>query len=281
MDKKQVAELKRFAVEIRKETVKTIASLGSGGHVGGSLSLAEVLAVLYGGEMNVDPSDPKKEDRDWLVVSKGHSGPAVYSALALKGFFDKEMLYTLNRPQTDLPSHCDMNHTPGVDMTTGSLGQGASLAMGIACGNRLKGKDNWTYLILGDGECQEGQVWEAFLFAAHQKLSHLIAFIDWNKCQLDGFTDDVCRMGDLEAKLREFGWDARTVDGHDVEAIAGAIRAAKAETGKPSLIVLDTVKGRGISLAEGKPSSHSMAISPEEEKEALKELDAQLAAITE
>lgn len=281
MDKKQVTELKRFAVEIRKETVKTIASLGSGGHVGGSLSMAEVLAVLYGSQMKIDPSDPKKEDRDWLVVSKGHSGPGLYSALALKGFFDKKMLDTLNRPETDLPSHCDMNHTPGVDMTTGSLGQGASSAVGIACGNRLKGLDNWTYLILGDGECQEGQVWEAFLFAAHQELSHLIAFIDWNKCQLDGFTDEVCRMGDLEAKLREFGWDACTVDGHDVEAIDEAIRAAKQKTNKPSMIILDTVKGKGISIAEGKPSSHSMAISREEEEEALRELDAQLAEITE
>ncbi|MCI8514979.1 MAG: transketolase [Lachnospiraceae bacterium] len=280
MDKKQVAELKRFAVEIRKETVKTIASLGSG-HVGGSLSMAEVLAVLYGGEMRVAPSDPKKEDRDWLVVSKGHSGPAVYSALALKGFFDRSMLSTLNRPETDLPSHCDMNHTPGVDMTTGSLGQGASSAAGIACGNRLKGLDNWTYLILGDGECQEGQVWESFLFAAQQELSHLIAFIDWNKCQLDGFTDEVCGMGNLEAKLKEFGWDARTVDGHDVAAIAEAVREAKKEAKKPSMIVLDTVKGKGISIAEGKPSSHSMSISREEEADALKELDAELAAITE
>ena len=280
MDKRQVAELKRFAVEIRKETVKTIACSGVG-HIGGALSIADLLAVLYGKQMKYDPANPKMEDRDWLVVSKGHCGPAAYSALMLKGFFDPEWMKTLNRPNTNLPSHCDMNHTPGIDMTTGSLGQGASSAAGIACGNRIKGLDNWTYLILGDGKCQEGQVWEMAMFAAQQKLSHLIAFIDWNKCQLDGWSKEICDMGDLEAKFREFGWDACTIDGHDVEAIDAAIEHAKAVTDKPSMIVLDTIKGKGISMEEGKASSHSMSISAEQEAQSLRELDEILAAITE
>ncbi len=280
MDKKQVAELRKFAVEIRKEVVKAIACAGSG-HVGGALSIAEVLSVLYGKQMKYDPTNPKMEDRDWLVISKGHAGPALYSTLMLKEFFDREWMKTINRPQTDLPSHCDMNHTPGIDMTTGSLGQGASSAAGIACGNRLKGLDNWTYVILGDGECQEGQVWEMALFAAQQKLSHLIAFVDWNKLQLDGFLDEICAMGDFEAKFREFGWDACTVDGHNVEAIDAAIERAKTVADKPSVIVLDTVKGKGISIAEGKASSHSMSISAEQEVQCLAELDAVLAEITE
>ena len=199
-----VNEVKRFAVEIRKETIKCIGKLGVG-HIGGALSIVDLLAVLYSGEMNIDPADPKKDDRDMLVVSKGHSGPAVYATLALKGYFPMEMLETLNQPHTNLPSHCDMNRTPGIDMTTGSLGQGSSSAMGIACANRLKGYDNYTYLILGDGEIEEGQVWEAAIFANAKKLTKVIAFVDYNKCQIDDYVQDLCALGDIAKKFESFG----------------------------------------------------------------------------
>lgn len=278
MDNQVKKDLERFALEIRKETVRAIGTLGVG-HVGGALSICDVLAVLYGSEMKVDPADPHKEDRDWLVCSKGHAGPAVYATLALKGFFPLEQLLTLNKPGTNLPSHCDMNRTPGIDMTTGSLGQGASSAMGIACGNRKKGLSNYTYLILGDGESQEGQVWEAALFAAQRKLSHLIAFTDYNKCQIDGKVSEVCDLGDLARKYEDFGWFAQSVDGHDVEQISEAIHKAKAQNEKPSMIVLNTIKGKGISLAEGKVSSHNMPVTQEQMQQALAELDSQLAAL--
>lgn len=281
LSKERAIELQLKANEIRKETIKTIASIGVG-HVGGSLSIADVLAVLYFDEMKVDPSNPHWEDRDWLVVSKGHSGPAVYSALAIKGYFDRDMLYTLNKPNTNLPSHCDMRKTPGIDMTTGSLGQGASAAAGIALGNKLDGKDDtYTYLILGDGESQEGQVWEMAMFAAHRKLGNLIGFTDWNKLQIDGNTTDVCSLGDIVAKYIAFGWDCVMVDGHDVCAIHDAIENAKKVKDKPSMIILDTVKGKGIAEFEGKASCHNTNIkldqcdafvqALEEEAEKIKE----------
>lgn len=278
MDMQAKKDLQKFAVSIRKETMRAIGTLGVG-HVGGALSICDVLAVLYGGGMNIDPADPHKEDRDWLVCSKGHAGPAVYATLALKGFFPKEELLTLNKPGTNLPSHCDMNRTPGIDMTTGSLGQGTSSAVGIACGNRKKGLDNYTYLIIGDGESQEGQVWEAALFAAQHKLSHLIAFTDYNKCQIDGTISEVCELGDLAGKYEAFGWYAQSVDGHDVEQISEAIHKAKQQGERPSMIVLNTVKGKGVSLAEGKVGSHNMPVTREQMDQAMAELDSQLAAL--
>ena len=274
-------EIKKFAVEIRRETVRCIGSLGVG-HIGGALSIVDLLAVLYGGEMDIDPSDPRKDDRDLLVVSKGHAGPAVYAALALKGYFPMEMLETLNRPGTKLPSHCDMNQTPGIDITTGSLGQGASLAMGIACGNRLKGYGNTTYLILGDGELEEGQVWEAAIFAHAQKLSRVIAFVDYNGCQIDGYVEDLCAMGDIGKKFESFGWYAQNVeDGNDVEQIQAAIARAKAQDERPSVIVLHTVKGRGYSRIEGALSSHNMPVDAEMTEEALAELEQEMKRLWE
>lgn len=267
-----VNEVKAFAKEIRRETIKCIGNLGVG-HIGGALSIVDVLAVLYSGEMNIDPKDPKKDDRDMLVVSKGHAGPAVYATLALKGYFPMEMLDTLNKSGTRLPSHCDMNRTPGSDMTTGSLGQGASSAMGIACANRLKGYENDTYLILGDGEIEEGQVWEAALFAAAKKLSHLIAFVDYNKAQIDNTPEALCALGDVAKKFESFGWHAQNVeDGNDVEQIAAAIAKAKAEKDRPSVIVLNTVKGKGYSKIEGSLGSHNMPVNKEMVEEALAEL---------
>ena len=276
-----VNEVKRFAVEIRKETIKCIGKLGVG-HIGGALSIVDLLAVLYSGEMNIDPADPKKDDRDMLVVSKGHSGPAVYATLALKGYFPIEMLETLNQPHTNLPSHCDMNRTPGIDMTTGSLGQGSSSAMGIACANRLKGYDNYTYLILGDGEIEEGQVWEAAIFANAKKLTKVIAFVDYNKCQIDDYVQDLCALGDIAKKFESFGWYAQNVeDGNDVEQIAAAIANAKAQNERPSVIVLNTVKGRGYSKIEGTLGSHNMPVDSSMVEEALAELDKQAQEIGE
>lgn len=267
----EIKRLEVFANDIRVETVKEIGNLGFG-HLGGALSVAEVLSVLYNGIMRIDPENPTWEDRDWLVCSKGHAGPAIYAALALKGYFPLEELATLNKPETNLPSHCDRNRTIGIDMTTGSLGQGSSLAAGVALGNRLNGKDNYTYLILGDGEIQEGQVWEAALFAAQQKLDHLIAFVDNNKQQLDGFVNDICSLGDIAGKFEAFGWDTQKIDGADVKKIFEAVEIAKTVKGKPSMIVLDTVKGKGCSFVEGKADNHHVTISREQMEQALLDL---------
>lgn len=258
--------------DIRRLTIESIYSIGKG-HVGGCMSIVEVLTVLYFQQMNIDPSDPQLEGRDRLIVSKGHAGPAVYAALVRRGYFPEEQLKTLNRIGTDLPSHCDMNHTPGVDMTTGSLGQGFSCAVGIATGSQIK-KDNATiYTIIGDGESQEGQIWEAAMFAAHRKLDNLIAFTDNNKMQIDGLVDDVCSLGDLKAKWEAFGWHVQRVNGHDCQAISNAIYLAKQCKGKPSMILLDTIKGHGVSFAENAgPSNHSMSVTATEYESAMAEL---------
>ncbi len=257
-------DIRVFAEEIRVETLKEFAHLGFG-HVGGAMSIIETLAVLYGSEMHIDPKNPGLETRDKFVMSKGHAGPSLYATLALKGYFPLENLMTLNQGGTTLPSHCDRLKTPGVDMTTGSLGQGISTAIGLALGDRLMGrKDCYTYLMLGDGECNEGQVWEGAMFAAHYKLDHLIAFVDLNKQQLDGKTDDVMYMGDMVEKFKAFGWNTVKVDGHNVDAIKDAIDAAKAQSGKPSMIILDTVKGHGCLLAESMFPCHHIAFTAEQ-----------------
>ena len=257
-------DIRVFAEEIRVETLKEFAHLGFG-HVGGAMSIIETLAVLYGSEMHIDPKKPGLETRDKFVMSKGHAGPSLYATLALKGYFPLENLMTLNQGGTTLPSHCDRLKTPGVDMTTGSLGQGISTAIGLALGDRLMGrKDCYTYLMLGDGECNEGQVWEGAMFAAHYKLDHLIAFVDLNKQQLDGKTDDVMYMGDMVEKFKAFGWNTLKVDGHNVDAIKDAIDAAKAQSGKPSMIILDTVKGHGCLLAESMFPCHHIAFTAEQ-----------------
>lgn len=255
--------LEKCAAEIRLATIKELVHLGFG-HVGGAMSIVEVLAVLYWDAMQIDPQRPDWEERDWLVCSKGHAGPAVYATLALKGYFPYETLDTLNQGGTNLPSHCDRNKTPGIDMTTGSLGHGISTAIGVALGNRLDKRNNWTYLILGDGELDEGQIWEGALFAHHFKVDNLIAFVDCNKQQLDGYTKDIMDVGDVAHKFECFGWDAKSIDGHDVAAISEAIRQAKAVKGKPSVIVLNTVKGKGCTFAEGVLYNHHMNISKED-----------------
>jgi transketolase len=270
--------LQAFAVRIRMALVEAIHSIGSG-HVGGALSIADVLAVLYGREMNVRPEDPQWPDRDYLVVSKGHAGPAVYGTLALKGYFPYEELKTLNQGGTRLPSHCDRNKTPGIDVTTGSLGQGASQAAGLALGNRLKGRKNRVFLIVGDGELDEGQCWESFSFAAAKKLGNLVVLIDWNKKQLDGRVDEILPLGDIAAKMEVFGFDTVKVDGGDVEAIAAALERTRQGGDKPYAIVLDTVKGHGVAEAENTEMNHSMPINDERYARWMAELQADLAAL--
>ena len=278
MTKEQVKKLQEFALEIRIGTVECIKSRGFG-HIGGSLSVADLLAVLYGEVMHIDPANPKKVDRDKLVCSKGHAGPAVYATLALKGYFPYEKLFTLNQPGTDLPSHCDRKKTPGVDMTTGSLGQGTSTAVGLALGDRLQGRDCRTYLIVGDGEAEEGQVWEAAMFTAAKKLTNLVWIIDWNKKQLDGYVKDINDPGDFQAKFAAFGFDAVTVDGHDVEKLYEAL-TKKAED-KPIAIILDSVKGKGVTAVEETMMNHSMKVGPEVFDGWLAELHEKQAAMKE
>ena len=261
-------DLRVLAEEIRLTTLQTFANLGFG-HVGGAMSVVELLAVLYGGELRHDPQNPRMENRDRLIMSKGHAGPALYSTLSLRGFFPKETLLELNQGGGSLTSHCDMHKTLGVDMTTGSLGQGISTAIGIALGARMNGSEIYTYLVLGDGECNEGQVWEGAMFAAHNKLDRLIAFVDWNKQQLDGFAKDIIDMGDIEEKFKSFGWHTQTVNGHDPGAIKSAIIEAKKNTCLPSVIILDTVKGYGCDFAEGIEANHHINFKPEQIEQAI------------
>lgn len=272
MDSTTIQELEKQAKEIRKLTIQAFGSLGEG-HVGGALSIVEILTILYYRYMRIDPQDPKKEDRDRLVLSKGHAGPALYATLALCGYFPTDWLETLNRGGTRLPSHCDMNLTPGIDMTTGSLGQGISAAIGLALGNRLNEIDRTVYLIIGDGESDEGQIWEGAMAAAHYSLSNLIAFTDYNKMQIGGYTDDIMSLGDLDAKWKAFGWFTQHVDGHSFEALEQAIEAAHEERERPSMIILDTIKGKGASYAEGDVTNHYMPVSQEQTKEALEKLE--------
>ncbi|GAB2043569.1 transketolase [Agathobaculum sp. TL06] len=275
--KKSLKEMNIFAAQIRKAALRAMNAF-HGGHVGGSMSMSDLMAALYGEVMKVDPKNPQWEDRDWLVVSKGHCGPAVYGTLALMGYFPEDELDTLNKEGTRLPSHCDRNRTPGIDMTTGSLGQGVSAAVGIAWGMQYQKKPNYVYTILGDGECDEGQVWEAALFAATKKLGHLIGFVDYNKKQLDGYTKDICDLGDLRQKFEDFGWHSQEVDGHDIPAIVAAIEEAKKVADKPSMIVLNTIKGKDCCFADTF-YNHFVRFPEEDYEAAIKELDAKIAKL--
>lgn len=274
MEQKTKEDLQDKAFQIRSATIREIASFGSG-HIGGAMSICDLLALLYFKKMNVDPKNPKKDDRDRLVVSKGHAGPAVYATLALKGFFPMEMLSTLNQGGTNLPSHCDMLKTPGIDFTAGSLGQGFSAAMGIALGNRVKGVDATVYTIIGDGESQEGQIWEAAEFAGAQRLDKVIAFEDLNGQQLDGYTKDIIpeEAESVRKRWESFGWDTTVVDGHDVEALDNAIERAKKTEGKPHMIVMITQKSHGYVFGEGVKANHSMPVKPEQAEEAIRVLE--------
>ncbi len=264
----EVRELEALAKEIRVLTIDEIAHLGVG-HIGGAMSVVEILTLLYHRHLRADPKNPGKSDRDRLVLSKGHAGPALYATLAVKGFFPKDWLHTLNKGGTSLPSHCDRTKTPGIDMSTGSLGQGISAAAGIALGMRMNKLDARTYCVIGDGESDEGLVWEAAMFAAHYKLDNLIAFTDFNKLQIDGATEEVMNLADIRAKWESFGWHAVRIPGHDFNAMDEAIAEAKARKGKPSMIVLDTVKGKGCDFCEGLATNHNMTITREQADKAI------------
>lgn len=271
MDKATLEALKDRAFEIRCSTIREISSFGSG-HIGGSMSIVEILTYLYYKEMNIDPENPKKAERDRLVVSKGHAGPAVYATLASKGFFPEEWLSTLNQGGTKLPSHCDMTKTPGVDFTGGSLGQGFSAAVGIALGQRVRKLEARTFTIIGDGESQEGQVWEATESAGAWKLDNLFAFLDLNGQQLDGYTRDIIPQIHIPERWKSFGWDVHEINGHDFNEIEKAIEDAKLCHGMPHMIVMNTIKSYGYIPGEGIKNNHSMPITPEGAEEAIKAL---------
>lgn len=252
--------LRRKAHEIRTLTLETIGHVGKG-HLGGCMSLCEVMSVLYFSQMNVRPENPQWKHRDRFILSKGHAGPVVYSALALRGYFDREALKSLNELGTSIPSHCDATRTAGVDVTTGSLGQGFSVAVGIALAAKLDREALYVYPIIGDGESQEGLVWEAAMLAGNKGLDNIIGFTDYNNLQIDGHVSEVNGLEPLADKWAAFGWDVQSVDGHDVEEIDQAVSRAKQDGGKPHMIILRTVKGKGISFAENVVTNHSMTIS--------------------
>jgi len=268
-------DLKEICKDIRCDIVTSIGHVGVG-HIGGSLSIVELLAVLYFEEMNIDPQNPSMPGRDRFICSKGHAGPALYAALANRGYFDREKLLTLNDDGSDLPSHCDMHHTVGVDMTTGSLGQGFSCALGAALGSKLAEDGATIYTLIGDGESQEGQVWEAAMFAAAKKLDNLIAFTDYNGYQIDDAVENICDLAPLGDKWVAFGWNVIDVeDGNDVEQVSAAVKHAKLGigSGRPTMVILHTLKGCGVQwIADLKVGSHSTNLNAEQVKAAIAEI---------
>lgn len=278
MDKSELLELKKTACKVRLWTIEGVFNAKSG-HPGGSLSAADIMTYLYFKEMNVDPQNPKDPKRDRFVLSKGHCCPALYAALALKGFFPTEEIKSLRHIGAMLQGHPDMKNTPGVDMSSGSLGQGISAACGMALSAKLSGDSYRVYAMLGDGECEEGQVWEAAMFASHYKLDNLTAIVDFNGLQIDGNVADVAGLDKLDEKFRSFGFEVFNIDGHDFEQIEDAVAKAKAVTGKPSVIIANTVKGKGVSYMENQVGWHGKAPNADEYKTAVDELNAQLKAL--
>ena len=270
MEKNTLNQLEILAAKIRYDVLDMLQHRGYG-HLGGSLSLVELMSVLYGKQMQYDATNPKWEQRDRVVLSKGHAGPVWYSALAESGFFDNEWLYTLNDGGTKLPSHPDRTKTPGVDMTTGSLGQGTSTAAGIATALKKSHIDRYVYLIVGDGELNEGQCWEAFQYIANYKLNNCIVIIDDNKRQLDGYTKDIMNPFDISKKMEAFGFFTQKVKGNDIEAIDDAINQAKEVKDKAVCIVLDTIKGQGVPYFENMFSNHSVKFNTDEINDAANE----------
>lgn len=279
MEQQELIKLKKLSADIRLHVLKML-KWRTYGHLGGSMSIVEVLSVLYGRHLRHDPKNPQWEDRDYVVLSKGHSGPALYSVLAVQGYFDEALLYTLNEGGTLLPSHPDRTKTPGVDATTGSLGQGTSVAAGLGYAFARKGTDQYVYLIVGDGELNEGQCWEAFQFMANYRLNHVIVFIDENKRQLDGYTKDVMNPFDIQEKMRAFGFHVQKVKGDDEEAISDAVEKAKQISDQAVCIILDTIKGQGVRYFEELEDNHSVKFQEADNKAAeaaIEELEAYLA----
>ena len=263
--------MEEAAKKIRLGALLAISAAGSG-HPGGSLSAADIIAVLYFGEMNVDPEDPGMKNRDKFVLSKGHAAPAQYAALAEKGFFPREDLLGLRKIGDKLQGHPDYKKVPGIEMSTGSLGQGFAAAGGMALANKLDKNEGRIYVLLGDGELQEGIVWETAMSAAHYKLDNLTAIIDWNGLQIDGSNDDVIAVKPIDEKFKAFGWNVIMIDGHDLEKIAGAFSSARACKGKPTAIVAKTCKGKGVSFMEDNAGWHGKAPGGDEAKQAISEL---------
>jgi len=278
MDTATKRHLSLQAINIRKHALEAVYCAKSG-HPGGSLSIADVLAYLYFKEMNIDPQDPKGEDRDRFVLSKGHCSPALYSALALKGYFPLSEIKHFRSLGHMLQGHPDMKGVPGVDMSTGSLGQGISASCGIALSAKFFKKDYRVYTILGDGELEEGQVWEAAMFAAQYKLDNLCAYVDFNGLQIDGKITDVMSPLPIPGKFKEFGWNVIEIDGHNLEEIEAAYVQAKTIKGKPTVIVAKSIKGKGVSFMENNPAWHGSAPSEVQYNQAITELDAALAKL--
>ncbi|MEY8304017.1 transketolase [Anaerosalibacter bizertensis] len=262
---------KDIANKLRIDIIKMLEESKSG-HPGGSLSACEILTALYFKEMNIDPANPHWEDRDRFVLSKGHGAPVLYAALAEKGYFPKEELNNLRKIDSMLQGHPDMKGTPGVDMTTGSLGQGLAAANGMALAGKLDNKDYKVYALIGDGEAQEGIIWEAAMLAAHYKLDNLIVFLDHNGLQIDGKNKDIMNIEPVDEKFKAFGWHVISIDGHDFEEIFNAIAEAKKVEGKPTMIIAKTIKGKGVSYMEDQVGWHGKAPSKEEAEKAMEEL---------
>jgi len=275
MDNAKLQMLKETAKNIRLGILEGVHAAASG-HPGGSLSIADIMTYLYFSEMNVNPADPKNPDRDRLVLSKGHTAPALYAALAEKGFFSKDELKNLRQVGSFLQGHPDMKGTPGVDMTTGSLGLGVSAACGMALAAKIDGKDYRTYAILGDGESQEGQVWEAAMFAAHYKLDNLCFILDLNGLQIDGKITEVMNPTPHDKKFEGFGFNVILANAHDFESIEAAFAAARACKGKPSVIIANSVKGKGVSFMENQVGWHGSAPNDEQYEQAVAEIKASL-----
>ena len=278
MYKQRKNELARIAAQIRLDIIEEVYSAHSG-HPGGSLSIAEILSYLYFEAMRVDPQNPRWADRDRFVLSKGHTSPALYAVLAERGFLPKEDLPTFRSSSSYLQGHPDMKHTPGVDMTTGSLGLGISAACGMALSAKYNKKDFRVYAVCGDGEMEEGQVWEAAMFAAHYKLDNLTVFVDWNGLQIDGKITDVMNPTPIDKKFEAFGWHVQLIDAQDLDQIHEAVENARKETARPSVIVCRSTKGKGVSYMENQASWHGAAPNAEQYEQAMAELKAALAAL--
>lgn len=271
MKNERIEELKVLCLRFRNELVDLLHDIQTG-HPGGSLSCLEILTTLYSEKMNHDPKNPKMEGRDKLILSKGHAAPILYLNLAEQGYFPKDTLKTLRQIDSTLQGHPCMHKTPGVELSTGPLGLGLGAGLGMCLGEKLKGNDSYVYVILGDGETQEGSVWEAAMAASKFKADHLIAILDNNGVQLDGTLEEIMPMGDIEAKWKAFGWNVISCDGHDIGDFSDAVDKAKESTGKPTLILAKTVKGKGISFMEGKNTWHGKAIGDKEYQDAKTEL---------
>ena len=278
MEFSEKKQLSLLACKVRQHIIEGTFHAKSG-HPGGSLSAADIITYLYFREMKVDPKNPQWEDRDRFVLSKGHAAPALYGALAVKGFFPEDEIQNLRKPSSYLQGHPDMKGIPGVDMSTGSLGQGVSCAVGMALAGKVAKKDYRVYAVLGDGEIQEGQVWEAAMFASHKKLDNLTIFIDNNNLQIDGTMDEVNSPYPIPEKFQAFGWHTVEIDGHDFDQIEAAVAEAKSVTDKPTAVIMHTVKGKGVSFMEHQVGWHGVAPNAEQYENAMNELKAQYDAL--